>query len=512
MIKYIKHLFHKLLFTALAMLFAVYGIFAQRHTPVEIKQLAFRNLPRGQKPLGLDLDKYIASYMTSNPVAAGNYEVTTYADLMTKITAEDLTVGKKYLISDYKTTFTLNISGDPYTDASVEAIIVTALTDASLEPIAYSISHPKDILYYDVDGSTYMPGSTKGCIYRRIDTEKNISVPFDFREFKVEVAGFNLTEYSSGEYMKGQVVVSGNIYISRRNGNTEEVSNPSWWLNLGSTSFFRSPKPIDFYFGGTLALNTGAIAFTERCFDIGFSFNFIITEQPTTINECLFMTFGYIQNCEFERLDNCFFNTEDELRNNKCGIVKDFVSGGAYFRDNNIGDMRGLLLGGNFQNNTVANGFEENAISSASGNTFGNDAKYNILGAEFNNNTTEKDFKYNSIGESCGNDDGDNKGNYFGARCENNVIGLYCRGNRTSEFRNNIIGNNCQNNSLLFRFIGNTVGDDFKTWNAQAEANGRDFTAITLPATSVSKYIIQDSTDGRRWGYWDAGIFVILPL
>lgn len=77
-----------------------------------------------------------------------------------------------------------------------------------------------------------------------------------------------------------------------------------------------------------------------------------------------------IQNCEFERLDNCFFNTEDELRNSKCGIVKDFVSGGAYFRDNNIGDMRGLLLGGNFQNNTVANGFEENAISSANGKYF----------------------------------------------------------------------------------------------------------------------------------------------
>lgn len=38
-----------------------FGANAQKHTPVEIRQLAYRKLPNGQKPLGLDLDKYIAT-------------------------------------------------------------------------------------------------------------------------------------------------------------------------------------------------------------------------------------------------------------------------------------------------------------------------------------------------------------------------------------------------------------------------------------------------------------------
>lgn len=508
----------KLLILLSAALFC-FSANAQRHTPIEIKQLAYRNLPRGQKPLGLDLDKYITSYLATNGgggggsvpdtvLAAAIYEEVTSSELGDLISAQGLTVGKKYLITDYKTRFLLNISSLPYEDANVEPLLVTALENDQLEPIAFSPAYPKDIIYYAAQGtSSYMPGSATGCIYRRIDTEKNISVPFDFREFKVEVAAFDLTAFSSGTYAKGQVFDSeGTVYISRRDANTEDVSNAAWWLNLGSTSNFRAPKPIDFYFGGTLALNTHSIAFTERCFNIENSYNFVITGQPTTISECLFMTFGYIQDCEFERLDNCYFNTEDELRNNKCGIVKDFVCVGAYFRDNNIGDMRGLLLGKNFQNNTVANGFEENAIFSADGNTFGKDAKYNILGMNFNNNTTEKDFKYNSIGESCGNDDGDNKGNYFGARTENNVIGDNCWSNRTGEFRNNDVGNNCKYNNLPFKFTGNTTGDDFQNWTGQAELSAANFSAVTT-TVSDSKYLIQDNgLAGTRAGYFVNGV------
>lgn len=58
--------------------------------------------------------------MRGGGASAGNYEAVTYASLQALIVGEDLVVGKKYLITDYKTTFTLNISADPYTDASAK--------------------------------------------------------------------------------------------------------------------------------------------------------------------------------------------------------------------------------------------------------------------------------------------------------------------------------------------------------------------------------------------------------
>ena len=90
------------------------------------------------------------------------------------------------------------VGADPIT-IPVEPIIVQAVSSSELSPIAYSTLHPKDIIFYDIDssrwGSLEAPTS-KGFIYRRIDTEKNIDICFDFRgcvfrRWAVDFSSFN---------------------------------------------------------------------------------------------------------------------------------------------------------------------------------------------------------------------------------------------------------------------------------------------------------------------------------
>jgi len=277
-------------------------------------------------------------------LGGGSYEPILYDDLVALIAGEDLVVGKKYLITDFKTTFTLNISGDPYTDASVEGIVVTALTDASLEPIAYSISHPKDILYYDVDGTTYMPGSTKGCIYRRIDTEKNISVPFDFREFKVEYRNINDAEaYDVGAtYNRGKIVKeSGNYYISKVSSNLgNSLAYTEYWLPAGAN--------LNFFSGEFEFINLdGAISFSGEassaypCFTVAGSSNFVIEGQPTLVSETLFFINGTVVDCKFEKIEKCYFNSL--LSNTTGGILKYIISQGNTLSGNTLGNIQRAL-------------------------------------------------------------------------------------------------------------------------------------------------------------------------
>lgn len=505
----------------MALLITVVG-FSQRHTPIEIKQLAFRKLPNGQKPLGVDLDKYITSYLATNGgggtvpdtvLSQAIYEEITYTALAAKVADSTLTVGKRYLISDFKTVFNLNISGTAYTSANVEPIVVTALTTSSLDPIAFSPSHPKDILYYDIDGTTYMPGSTKGCIYRRIDTEKNISVPFDFREFKVEYKQPLIDDgepYSYGTtYARGSIVkFDDKLYISNIAGNLgNDPSVSVYWVWL-TTNYAILSENFDFI---GYAVPLGAIQAPVSPFNISLSYDFVIKGQPTTVAGCLFYTVGYIQKSYFEALDKCSFFTEDTLVNNNCGYLKHlYVNGG--FSGNKITSCDKFISNSAVLNNTIDKGFNNNYIESASGNTIAADATGNIIGSSFQDNNIGLRFQNNTIGTNFGGQ-ADNYGNQIGNDFHDNVIGNYFSGNVIGNwFYANVVGNDCQENNLPYKFYSNTTGDSFQNWNGQCKLNGEDFSVIALPGSGVGKYIINDSTVGAMWGYYDAGTFTTSPF
>mgnify|MGYP001793443104 CR=1 FL=1 len=95
-----------------------------------------------------------------------------------------LAVGQQYKITDFATTHI--IYGTYVLNTGItEPIIVTAATDSTLVPIAYSTIYPQDILYYSVKNAINTYEQTlKWFIESRIDTNKDIDVPFDFRNVK----------------------------------------------------------------------------------------------------------------------------------------------------------------------------------------------------------------------------------------------------------------------------------------------------------------------------------------
>ena len=106
----------------------------------------------------------------------------TYSELSSLISVSGLTIGTKYLITDYQTVHTIPNTEDTNT-GEVEPLLVTAITLNQLANECYSLIYPQDIIYYDIENDqTMVAGCTKGYIYRRIDTKQNNDIPFDFRQ------------------------------------------------------------------------------------------------------------------------------------------------------------------------------------------------------------------------------------------------------------------------------------------------------------------------------------------
>lgn len=66
----------------------------------------------------------------------------------------------------------------------VEPIIVRAISNSEISPIARSEQYPFDDIYYDINSTGKSGISPKGWITRRVDRVNNIDVPFDWRHIK----------------------------------------------------------------------------------------------------------------------------------------------------------------------------------------------------------------------------------------------------------------------------------------------------------------------------------------
>jgi hypothetical protein len=135
-----------------------------------------------------------------------------------------LVPGQKYLINDYQTVHIIPNTSDVNT-GPVEPLLVTASSTNTLEPIAYSTIFPQDIIYYNIENDQDMvPGSTKGYIYRRIDTLQNNDIGLDYRNVKFRRWQINVTTSDStgsgSTYSQGAVVLqtgTNNIYLKLDN-------------------------------------------------------------------------------------------------------------------------------------------------------------------------------------------------------------------------------------------------------------------------------------------------------
>jgi len=163
----------------------------------------------------------------------------TYAELATLISGSDLVVGRKYLITDFTTTHTIPGTVDLNT-GSLEPIIVTAVDSNSLASLAFSTTFPNDILYYNVSNidQSKVQNQTKGFINRRIDTENNIDVPFDFRNVKFrrwEIDVPDVWDIGTSYPVTAVVVGSdGSVYLSMIAANlaNDPITDTYHWLKF----------------------------------------------------------------------------------------------------------------------------------------------------------------------------------------------------------------------------------------------------------------------------------------
>ena len=338
----------------------------------------------------------------------------TYAQLAALISGSDLIPGHKYLITDYATVHTIPGTVSVNTGAT-EPLIVTALAVNDLEPIAYSTVHKDDIIYYSpVNDLSAVPGCTKGHIYRRIDTKKNVDISFDYRAVKFRRYLLNVTNtWDIGTtYDRNDVVIhSGNLYISSYNSNlgTTPSANSGAWgllyftnasyashsatqLSIGDSSipvvipvstasdvfFLSSANPstvYDFYFSSgitnIIAHNTVFLSTVKSVvIHAGSSFvnNTFSSIIYSTIKSTIFSNnlLGYTQNAELIKTDfydnvthtiNNLSATEMSIiENSMHKISLEFIKTASFsFSKNTIHlDAFSAIIGGNFRSTIFA--------------------------------------------------------------------------------------------------------------------------------------------------------------
>jgi hypothetical protein len=389
-------------------------------------------------------------------LALGEYKEILYLDLLTKITANELIPGEKYLITDYKTVYKQPETNTTITDADIEPIVVTALSTNTLEPIAYSPSNPKDIIYYDINNDTAKYEWTassggRGVIYRRIDANNN-DLPYDhtkikFRRWSVDYN--SITQWTSGEtcnfgnIRRNSGTANNRVYICVKNNVTENptTSNSVNWLVI---------------------LENAA----------GTNKMYWLNNQDGYIYTYIDSQFGYLDYIQLPVLDSIDCYTFHDLQNNANGnlynnvrdnVIDNYVSSGIRKLGNNVFIGYGTSIYFNY--NTIGNYFNYNTIGNYFNyNTIGNNFYYNTIGNNFNYNTIGNYFNYNTIGNNF----------YY------NTIG--------NNFYSNTIGNNFYYNTIGNYFNYNTVLD-----NVNNNGSGKDLTSYTYLYNKYYSATIQQS-------------------
>jgi len=426
----------------------------------------------------------------ASPLNVEIYQEVTYTELQTLITDSELIPGKKYLLIDYQTVHQITNTTDINT-GPIEPLLITAMGTNELEPIAYSTTYPDDIIYYNpVNDSTKITGSTKGYIYKRIDTNKRINAPLDWRNvlYRRWAVGHNNPYNEIDTFNFLEVVNDGDdLYVSLLENNQGNllIDEDSW----GRISFFKNGDFMFFKEDGMtgvgsdrnlLIINANPISYTDYTI---FS-NISITPQ-------------YYHNVE---INVGWYN--DQSNSN---IIDLFNNVFLLECRNNIIHARGVL---DFSNNTFKSVSQYMLLGT--GNSARNictiyNCNHAIDGSigTYTNNIGSSFFK-GCLGYFDKNNGGLLQDIYVFGHFKNNIINNYAlRFVVSNDFKSNIInsyftsGNSELNTSVLgsgllagfLKFnIGSHVDNNYsKTWY-QKEWNG-------VPGDITVKLEYRDNTD-----------------
>lgn len=232
-------------------------------------------------PIGSpDLSNYITSDQTSSFIISdqtasfGIPQIinVTYSELETLISASQLVPQQKYRITNFNS-YAYSEINNQCVYGMPEPLLIDAITTSSLSIIAVSERHPKDLIWYDINSSSFsdmvspnfggvnLSGSSvykTGGIFRRYDPERNIDLPFDWRTkmslvvsqsvvisltgsfgypYQYQAGYPSITTSSFGQFVTDPT--SDKIYLSISRNNTDDPTNSYKYISpFSSDSVF----------------------------------------------------------------------------------------------------------------------------------------------------------------------------------------------------------------------------------------------------------------------------------
>ncbi len=332
--------------------------------------------------------------------------------------------GKKYTIDNYQTITNLFNGSTPldevYFEGPVETLVVTALTENSISPIAFSPRFPYDLIHYDPYSVVTEDGITPrlGKITKRINTSNNCGAEkYDFRNVKfrrwaIDVDAIEV--WTDKAYPINTLVnKDGFIAVSRKeisdlSGESPDFPSNYWFLlfNLNDESKYQSWKNDSFFIGrdfpGYLRVEIPVDA--DDYVDY-YTFSAGLLEGSGGVFDTVIGP-----TLPGEIYNNIVFQAavgEMPSDNNfeSCG----FSTIGFAFKRNKIGPL--------FSNNIIAHIFQDNVVEN-----------------NFHHNLAKGEVTSNQIGPYC-------QENFFDKLFYDNVIASYYNGNFTGDHtEDNIFG------------------------------------------------------------------------
>jgi hypothetical protein len=310
------------------------------------------------------------------------------------------------------------------------------------------INYDAGTLYVD---TVYFIGQAYGWVTKRTDTQRNISVPFDFRGRKYRRYEVDLTPINPalGLGYWGQ----GDVYLGQpTTGNYIDVPC------FGQDGY----DAYDIEWNDTGGADTNWYA--------GYNDNFVCLEY--------------------------FYGSE--------------IS--SYSRNNTLSDCRNNTIGENFIGNTISNGFIQNIIGhSFISNTIGGSFYFNTTKISFQQNNLGNSFQSNNVGNFFdSNRTGDNfQSNNLGNNFSDNTIGNFFINNVIADgFGRNILGNSFQLNFIGHSFQNNTVGNGFN-YNETKTAISLNFSLASHVYQNYNCTIFKNSGGVTTLSYVDGTNTVI---
>lgn len=378
-------------------------------TFVDIASLA-KKTPDGSEKIPISSTQYVS---VSDIMGQLNYVECTYAELVTLRNATQLQAGNYYLITDYQTVYVQPNTNAVKTSLTIEPLLVLAISDSDISNQAWSINHPKDTIWYDIDGANYQwvySGATmithKGVITRRIDEFGN-DLPYDFKtikfaRYKIDIDNIEVWETGIKTYAVGDIVTTSAlnaIYICIQpvlyNSDGPEDNDSPYWARLINASGITSNALEKWYISPTTTLTKSVLNV-----DYTIPVDALLSKEFFTFdnNGVDASISGLIENNIIKKCKSTKYTLPNSVYMDAVSVYSNTI--GANSINNTIGGdaFTTNLIGDYFSNNIISSGMISNVIKDGfSANLIDVDFNANHIGIDFRDNLIESSFMDNII-------------------------------------------------------------------------------------------------------------------